>query len=390
MSRRKRCFLYSQHLSGTGHFVRTYEIACALAEEYEVYLSDGGRPVPRPRAIASLKLITLPRIYRSTAGIIPLDSRESIEEIREQRKRSLLQATKQICPDVILVEHFPFSKWELYAEIIPLIQLAQIVNQRVKVFCSLRDIPGRMRHDSKGEQHHLQVIQTLHQYFDGILVHADPQVVRLQEHLSWVEQITIPIEYTGYVSQKAAPHSVDEKFPHSHPSETAIVSAGGAGSLSLISNCIEAWEHPSIQNFTRDRQLLIFLPLFFSEDKLTSLQNYLNSDRIQIQHFSANFLNYLQTATLSISQAGYNTCTNILETRTPAILIPNPAMSDQLPRSRILAERGLVTAIEPEYLSPTTLARAIIETISQPIITHKIDLNGSQNTRQILRKILDK
>jgi len=42
-----RVLLYTQHLSGTGHFVRIFEIARALAERYEVYLIDGGRLIPR-------------------------------------------------------------------------------------------------------------------------------------------------------------------------------------------------------------------------------------------------------------------------------------------------------------------------------------------------------
>ena len=82
MSRRRRFLLYAQHLSGVGHFVRTFEIARGLsaksrsrlpggtafaealdpgcqvepadvpaAGRHEVYLVDGGRPVPRPRRV---------------------------------------------------------------------------------------------------------------------------------------------------------------------------------------------------------------------------------------------------------------------------------------------------------------------------------------------------
>lgn len=387
MSLSKRFLLYAQHLSGTGHFVRTYEIACALGEGNEVYLVDGGRSVPRQYETAPFKLIPLPRIYRSQKSIIPLDSRENIKEIMEQRKQLLLKSVAQIRPDVVLIEHFPFSKWELYQEIIPMIELAQRVNKNVKIICSLRDITGRMRHDSNGEQHHLKVVETLHQYFHGILVHADPKLVRLEEYISWVEQITIKIEYTGYVSQKVSPNPVSINSSQLQDSGIILVSAGGAGSIDLISHCIAAWKHPSLQNFINNHQLIIFTPLFAAEDELKYLKKYMENKQIQIHPFSADFLDYMQAATLSISQAGYNTCTNILETRTPAILIPNSTMSDQLPRAHLLAGRGLVTIMDGDNLNPSKLSSTIIDALSRPIIKHNIDLDGARKTRKILEKI---
>ena len=100
MTRGKRFFLYCQHLAGTGHFVRTHEIALALAERHEVFLVDGGRPIPRLSSADRLTLVPLPRIYRGEQSIAPLESARRLDDVMHQRRQDLLQAIERIGPDV--------------------------------------------------------------------------------------------------------------------------------------------------------------------------------------------------------------------------------------------------------------------------------------------------
>lgn len=382
MGRRKRFLLYSQHLSGSGHFVRTFEIARALAEAHEVYMIDGGRPVPRQEPGVPFTQVALPRIYRSKEGICPHDSTLDLNEVMQHRLQSLLELVERQRPDVLLIEHFPFSKWPLYPEIIPLVKHAREVNAGLKVICSLRDISPRTRDDPEPEQYQRNVLQTLHTYFDGVVVHADPDMVRIDEYIPWVDQITLPIEYTGYVSEKPG-----SAMPGIEERGTVIVSAGGAGSAVLISHCISAWKHPRLQEITRDRTLVIFPPLFVSEGEIDGLKQQIKNNSIELEPFTPDFINWMQVADISISEAGYNTCTNILETRTRAILVPNPCMSDQPARAQCLVDRGLATMISPDEVGPETLVAAILDTLSRPSAEHTVDLGGARKTRELLETL---
>jgi len=382
-----RVLLYTQHLSGTGHFVRIFEIARALAERYEVYLIDGGRLIPRHPPHTPFKKLFLPRIYRSKEGIASVDPTRAINDVMKERKTLLLEFVDQVRPNVLLIEHFPFSKGILASEIIPVIERAREGSNQVKVFCSLRDILPITRRDPNPLQHRQNVVSTLHKYFDGILVHADPKFIRLDEHIPWIADITLPIEYTGYVSEKPRdkrPHLKDPHDPIASEGNFAIVSAGGGAGISLISQCIDVWKHFDLKRIVNDRTLIVFAPLFLSQDQLSQLNQQIGTDNIKLKAFTPTFIDWVQAADLVISQAGYNTCTNILETHTPSILIPDTDMSDQLARARLLSDHGLATMINPAELSLAKLAETIRNTLKSPRKEHHVDLNGAQTTRKIL------
>jgi predicted glycosyltransferase len=93
-------------------------------------------------------------------------------------------------------------------------------------------------------------------------------------------------------------------------------------------------------------------------------------------------------ADVSISQAGYNTCTNVLETRVRAILVPNPATLDQVIRARRMAELGLARTLEAPDLDSDRLATAILDTLAGPRPVHTLDLQGAENTRVLLERMV--
>lgn len=103
-----------------------------------------------------------------------------------------------------------------------------------------------------------------------------------------------------------------------------------------------------------------------------------------LKRFSGDFLPWMQTAALSISQGGYNTTMNVLQTRTSAILAPNHRMTDQLCRSRLLAEQGLVDMIDPESISVDELADRIQSALSRPMPAHTFALDGAERTCDII------
>jgi len=377
--------LYVQNLTGSGHLVRMGEVARALSEKHEVWMTDGGRPVPRRPLPNGVRLLSLPRIRRDGPGLAALDASRHIEDVLNERRQLLLEAVAHLRPDVLLVEHFPISKWNLRHEILPVIAAARAAGARV--VCSLRDISPRHRWDAGAEEHRLRTREALETHFDRLLVHADPRFASLGEHIPWADEVRIPVDYTGFVSEKPVPSGRDGDAAERHAAGSVVVSSGGAGTTSLASRSIAAWKRLVARREDAGRTLSIFLPLSGSAEDTRRLRQEGAGHGIRVEPFALDFLERLHRADLSLSHAGYNTCMNLLETRTRALIAPIPELADQGPRARRLAEKGLAQVLGPSDLEAEPLAAAILAGLHRPKAQHDFDLNGAQRTREILESL---
>ena len=326
--------------------------------------------------------IQLPRIRRHGPGLAPLDDAHAIGDVLGERKRLLLEAVEQSQPDVLLVEHFPISKWVLHEEILAVIAAAQ-GNHGAKVVCSLRDISPRHRYDTGAEEHTRRTKKLLESYFDRLLVHADPQFVNLAETAEWTKGLTTPIDYTGFVSAKSRMCEQTDR----NGSNSIIVSMGGAGDTTLARQAIAAWKLIETRRDDDRRMLVIFLPLSVTEQEILQLHQQINGHRIRLKPFAVDFLEHLGRADLSLSHGGYNTTMNLLATRTRTLIAPIRTMADQLPRALRMTELGLASTLQQVDLEPEPLARAILAALDQPRPEHTFNLNGAQETRRILESL---
>ena len=379
-----RVFIYVQGLIGSGHLVRSGEIARALAKHHEVWLLDGGRPIPRHSFPDKIHLVQPPRIRRKGPGLIPMNSDLPIDQVMELRRQQLLNTIVQVKPDVLLIEHFPISKWLLYDEIIALIETVRM-HHSTKVICSLRDYSPLHFYDANPTNHKYRTQQTLEDYFDHLLIHGDPQFVTQLDNASWAEGLSIPANYTGFVSQKPQmPIPGDASVAKRGE---AVVSVGGAGDASLAYAAIAAWKHMESKGLSGDRTLTVFLPLETNQQELEQLHRAGQGCRLQFEPFAVDFLDRLEKAELSISHAGYNTCMNLLETNTRCVLVPSSVIHDQLPRAKRMVELGLAQMLEQSELQPESLADAIYRALKNPKLSHRFDLNGADQTRQLIESI---
>lgn len=381
MTRGRRILLYCQPLTGAGHFVRTFEIARALSSDHQVHLVDGGRPVPRSEGGGEIRRVALPRIQRASAGVMPLEPEQRLEDVLAERRRLLFEAVAAIRPEIVVIEHFPFSKHELAGEIVPLIEQARRADPQVRIVCSLRDIVRPTRYEPDPDEHARLAIAHLREHFNLVLVHADPRLLGLEDSIGWVDRIPVPIEYTGYVSEKLRGPTRSVPEEHTAAQRDVIVSAGGAGAAPLLAAAIDAWQILVRRGAVAGLRLVVFQPLFGAAVAVPA-----GVPQIVSQPFSARFLDWMSTAPLSISQAGYNTCVNILETRTRAILVPDPLSSDQPLRAQRLAEHGLAHVLDAQRLTVDSMCEAIGARLDEPSPQHDLDLHGANRTCEMLER----
>ena len=142
---RTQVAFYSQHLIGVGHHFRNRQIVNALVKTCDVFFIDGGRPIPEADLDARVVRIPLPPLRAGAQGIESVDAGSDLQAVMHDRQAQLVGAMEQICPDVLCVEFFPFSRWSLKSEILNTIVRLNQVNPSAKVLCSLRDVPTRAK-----------------------------------------------------------------------------------------------------------------------------------------------------------------------------------------------------------------------------------------------------
>jgi len=235
-----KIIIYCQHVLGLGHFFRTLEIARAM-ETFDVILVTGGGRV-EVRLPDHVRHVKLPGLMmdKNFTGLYSLDPKKSVEDVKLERKKQLLDLVKNENPDFFLIELYPFGRRAFRFELIPALNFIKD-NHRMncKVVCSMRDILVERKNKLKYES---GVIDALNNWFDAVLVHSDPQLIKLDSTFSKLDKIKIPLVYTGFVTpvpdKKKVKH-IRQNLRLQNKKRLIVASAGGGerGSPTVKSGC---------------------------------------------------------------------------------------------------------------------------------------------------------
>jgi predicted glycosyltransferase len=380
---KKRVLFYCQSLLGIGHFIRSRQILFAL-RDFDVCFVYGGEFVPDFDLPTWVETVYLPAL-RSDATferLYVVDNHHSLPEIQARRKESLLAAFERFAPDILLIELFPFGRWKFNFELLPLLDRARSMRPDVKIVCSLRDILVRRLDQARYEA---EVCALMNQYFDLLLIHADPRLQRLEETFGSVAGLNCAIHYTGYVGQT----EVRPKPEQISVCPTFLVSVGaGRVGHELITCVLDA-----DTRLSRDRRLSIFAGPHMPVERFQSLQDRVaGRSHITLQRHTTQFLTLLRQADLSISMAGYNTCMDILSAGVRALVWPftEHENGEQALRARKLEQLGYVNVIDPARLEPDYLAAEINRCLNLPTLAPSValDLQGASRTAELLKALL--
>jgi predicted glycosyltransferase len=370
-----RVLLYVQHLLGIGHLARMSHIATALKRHgLDPVLVTGGVPAPGfpPAGITHVALPPL----KSSDGFRALLTGDGAAaspaflKARRDRLVSLLHSTK---PQLILIEAFPFGRRQMRFELLALLEAARAMQPKPIIAASVRDIVQPLTKTGR----EAEVLRTLKLYFDHVLVHGDPRLVRLADSFPAEARIAPPVSYTGLVTGgDIAP--APERFD-------VIVSAGGGAAQGRL--CQTALEARALTPLVDRRWLVITGPN--APDGLTATLMSKLQDGDAVVPFRSDFPGLLAQAQLSISQAGYNTCGDLLRTGCPAVLVPFAAGGEreQTLRAGRLAERGLAVTVDEASLDARRLAEAIGRAVAGGRRSAAgIDLDGADRTAGLIKK----
>lgn len=369
-----RVMVYVQHLLGIGHQMRAAAIIRAMqADGLEVICISGGEAGGMPD-LGGARLIQLPPVRAVDATFTRLvdpDGAEIDDAWRERRREALLAAFHEVAPQVLLVESFPFGRWQFRFELMPLLELAR--SRGVRIASSVRDI--LVEKNKPGRQD--RIIDILRRYFDAVLVHGDESLVPFGETFGGAGEIGDLIRYTGYV----APPAPDAAPDGPGKGEVIVAAGGGAVGGKLLRTALAA---RPLTVVAEAPWRLIAGPNLAQEERAELAE----TQGVTVETLRRDYREVLSRAALSVSQAGYNTVMDILVTGVRAVLVPFAAEgeTEQTLRARLLAERDRVRLADEATLTPESLAAAIDEALSSPSTNLEgLALDGAARTARVIR-----
>ncbi|MGO8654589.1 glycosyl transferase, partial [Rhizobium ruizarguesonis] len=173
---------------GIGHIARASRIANALVKDgFDVTVVTGGLPVPGFPG-EGIKTVALPAVVASNAGFSGLadaDGRPAGEDFLHARRQLLLDAFHAARPNVVIIEAFPFGRRQMRFELLPLLEAIEKAEPRPKLLSSVRDILQENRKAGRDAE----TVTLVKDHFDAVLVHGDPDFVRLEDTFPLTSEI---------------------------------------------------------------------------------------------------------------------------------------------------------------------------------------------------------
>ncbi len=374
----RRVLFHVQHLLGIGHLRRAEILAEAMAAEgLEVTVSYGGRRIAevafRGVRVAELPPATIAGEDFST--LLDADNRPVDDAWRAARRDALLRLWRDVDPDVVLIELFPFGRRQFAFELMPLLEAVHAATPRPLVACSVRDVLVA----SKKAGRDAEIVERVRRFFDAVLVHGDPALVPFGATFASADRIADLIHHTGYVAADAGSTALV-----GGEDEVIVSAGGGAVGAPLLFAAVAARPMTPLAGHVWRFLAGPNLPAADFE-RLGAMADA----RTIVERFRPDFPARLQTAALSISQAGYNTMMDVLGSGVRAIVVPYEAKgeTEQRLRSEILASRRLLTVVPEADLSAARLAVAVTEAIGRPAASIRIDRSGAATTARLVHAL---
>jgi predicted glycosyltransferase len=374
---------YVQHLLGIGHLRRTLAIAQACLEEgLDVRVVSGGIPV-KQEMFKAVRVHQLPPVKSadlSFSSIVDQDGLPVTSELEQRRADKLLRIFSDNQPSVLVTELFPFGRRRFRFEIMPLLKEAKKTG--TKVVCSVRDsvqIRSNQREDES--------LDVLHQFYDEVLVHGDPEFLPFEASFAKASSIKSIMGYTGLVDTNSSYSGQTELRKIDGASEILVSAGGGAAGEKIyraasracaLSQCSRPW-----------RLLLGSNPA----ERLKTEIKMLGGDKVIVEANRSDFRQLLSQCAISISQVGYNTVVDLLATGAPAIVIPfegEGGQSEQSARAKRLESMGRARVLSEETVSAERLCDLVSKmTDANPSRFPRETCNGAKNSARALTKYFE-
>ena len=374
-----RALIWVQHLLGIGHLRRAVSIARALANDnIDVMLVSGGMPL-KGLNLGKAKFKQLPPLQATDAtfsAMIDIAGREPDSAFFAARRNQLLSLYREHRPHALITEMYPFGRRKFASELLPLLEIAHQSNPRPVIFSSVRDILTERSDPTRSTE----MADLALRWYRAILVHSDPDLIPFETTFPETARISHLLRYTGYVG------AVGPGGPYGSSQEVIVSAGGGAVGAHLLQTAMEARE----LSVLADQRWRLLAGPNLPREWFNALQN-LAHDGVIVERARNDFPALLEAASLSISQAGYNTALDVVSARVRSVLVPfaGKGETEQTVRAESMAAAGLAHIVREDNLTPETLAAAVDTAwAAPPPGESEIGVAGAAESAQIISEMI--
>ncbi|EEE37294.1 Glycosyltransferase family 28 C-terminal domain [Rhodobacteraceae bacterium KLH11] len=343
------------HLLGTGHLSRALTLGRAFSEQgHEVLVVSGGMPAAQLDT-NGMRVSGLPPLRSDGTDFTRLlDQNGKIADPAyfAARTTALTQAVRSFAPQVLITELYPFGRRSLAAEFLSALKTARGLSHPPVILASIRDILAPPSKPAKAAR----TDEIIAEFYDGVLVHSDPKIISLEVSWPVSPQLASRLHYTGFVAPSA---------PQTHPDgigrDEIVVSAGGGPvGQPIFRAAIEAARKMP------NRRWRLLVGGQDAETRITDLSHLAKDTSVTIEPVRPDFRQMLPLAAASVSMCGYNTTMDILQSGTPAVLIPfdDGKEVEQGLRAQSLSQLEGIEVLNSADLGGQSLADALTRVIS--------------------------
>ncbi len=365
------------HLLGTGHLARALTLGRAfLAAGDTVQIVSGGFAAPQLNT-QGIPVLQLPPLRSNGVHFTQLLTPEGAradDAYHLARQNALCAALRQMQPDVLITELYPFGRRALRHEFLALLRAAQTLAKPPKILASIRDILAPPSKPEKADKADAVIAE----FYDAVLVHSDPQAVPLA--LSWPvsDMLASKLRYTGFVAPPAA-----GRHPDTAGQGEILVSAGGGSVGDEIYHCaLQA------ARLMPSHPWRLLVGGSDATARIAALRQIASPARVEAAR--PDFRQMLCHVAASVSMCGYNTALDLLQANTASVLIPFDAGSEveQGLRANSLTPLDGIEALRTADLTPQSLIAALQRALAAPRrVATRFQFDGARRSVDIAHEL---
>lgn len=374
-----RIAFYSHDTMGMGHIRRNLLIASSLvrvagveatdssvansadansadANGVEALLVAGTREAAFFAAQAGLDCVTLPALTKDLNGTYTARHLNwSMEQTVQLRSRIIAAALDEFRPDLLVVDKIPLGIGNELASTLRLLK-----SHPTRCVLGLRDVldePQVVAREWLRDRYEAAI----ESYYDEVWIYGDRAIYDCVDEYKLSSGVASRAFFTGYLNQstRTVIGSAETQAPPSVPQEPFVLCVVGGGQDGFA--LAEAFVQSALPAGWRG--VVITGPFMPKREKEALRQLLVDRPQMEIIDRMVETDDYMRHAERVVAMGGYNTITSVLSFGKPALIVPRTRpRREQWIRAERLAQMGLLSAIEPDGLTPMVISNWLKQT----------------------------
>lgn len=356
-----RILLYSHDSFGLGHLRRSLTLSEGLLDSFpqaQLLIVTGSPTATLFEIPARAGLVKLPSVTKNDDGShVPRTFGSSLKLLRRIRQGLLLESFRAFRPDLIIVDHKVIG-W--HGEAVGLLEAARAGG--VRTLLGVHDIIDSSEAVAR-EWGDDKTRWALAEGYDSVCVYGVPEVFDPRIEYPTPPEFSERVEFTGYVANRGHRYH-RSPVPAMRP-QVLVTTGGGEDGARLLNIYLEGIEGQKAPWDT----VLVSGPLLDDSEARRIRRRARMIGNVEVRRFYADMPRLLSDCDAVVSMAGYNTCTEVMQSGKPWVLLPrtHPRM-EQAIRADRLSKLGLAVRLadpKPGYLR--LAVRAALDRVRMPV-----------------------